>query len=201
MEQSMNPEIPSPVHNSHLGLIVGAVVLLIVGGIVGYVMGKSDAEPKVSPTPTSTPTVTTSPEVSDWKTYKNSQYGFELEYPAMWQEPTMENTRIYLGIMEKEACEGVDCRTHVISVLPAQDAQVFLRDLMNGKTMYGTLVENIHEDNISGAPSVIFDAGGICEFAVAYIFGQKNTVVFEGRCMLTKDPIFNHILSTFKFIK
>ncbi len=74
---------PAPVNSSHVGLIAGAIALLIVGGIVGYVMGKSGSKPVVTTTPMTTiPTSasTSSPVASNWKTYV-SAYGFEFQYP------------------------------------------------------------------------------------------------------------------------
>ncbi len=38
--------------------------------------------PPVAIQPIVTPTITPEPDTSDWKTYKNENYGFEIKYPA-----------------------------------------------------------------------------------------------------------------------
>src|SRR3990167_6647944 len=78
MDNSMNSEMaPAPVKNHHIGPIIGAIVLLVVGGIVGYVLGNSESK-VVS---TETPTATESPIVSDWETYRDETYLFSVQYP------------------------------------------------------------------------------------------------------------------------
>lgn len=36
-------------------------------------------------TPTLIPTITPNIDTSDWKTYKNEKYGYEIKYPSEWQ--------------------------------------------------------------------------------------------------------------------
>lgn len=82
-------------------LTIGIIILAIVG-VVAYSLSKNgvnpnpsvsptvSASPTASPSPTITPTPTpqtsTTPtpsvDVSDWKIYKNEEYGFGLKYPS-----------------------------------------------------------------------------------------------------------------------
>lgn len=77
----------------HLGLIL---VLLVVGiGALGYVMYKTNSLPVVttsSPTPTTLASTSPSPQttmsdegMSDWETYTNTVYKYEMSYPSDWQ--------------------------------------------------------------------------------------------------------------------
>ena len=81
MEPSQNFPTPTPPHSSHLGLIVGAVLLLILGGATGYFVGYDHGYEKVSPTPTYEQTPLGTPESGNWETYRNTEYGFEFQYP------------------------------------------------------------------------------------------------------------------------
>lgn len=72
------------------------IVVLLIGGGLGYWYAKKSAkttsEPSVSPTlttaasktPTASPTPTAS-ATTDWKTYKNDQYGFSVTLTDNWQ--------------------------------------------------------------------------------------------------------------------
>lgn len=76
-------------------IIPWLVVILVVIG-AGYLVFKNNLitpQPTSAPTPTSTPQVTPAntpastptPTPSDWLTYQNSQYGFEISYPKTYK--------------------------------------------------------------------------------------------------------------------
>ncbi len=82
-----------------------AIILIIAAGIGGYVFVRyrkindkngnhpilnpyaNNATTPQSPASTSTPLTATVP--ADWKTYRNEKYGFEVNYPAGYGEPTV----------------------------------------------------------------------------------------------------------------
>ena len=74
--------------------IILIVAIVIVVSTVGYFAFVKKSEPIVqqtTPTPTKTntpvsPTPTPNPNLrANWKTYTNSQYGFEVKYPDTWK--------------------------------------------------------------------------------------------------------------------
>jgi hypothetical protein len=64
---------------AHLVLIIGVVLVGIFG--ISYLIVKDGFIPKPAPTITSTPTTSESNDTSDWKTYKNEKFGYQLSYP------------------------------------------------------------------------------------------------------------------------
>ena len=73
MEPSMNPEAVA--HSGKGGMIGISVALLIVGLVAGYLIGHSGSKPVAYQS--ATPTAST----SNWETYTNTKYGFEIQYP------------------------------------------------------------------------------------------------------------------------
>src|SRR3989344_220423 len=98
METQMNSEIPTaPASNPKVGMIAGAVALLVVGGIVGYVMGNRGVKPVVTTTPSSSASpssnvtiapTTTPTTVTQSKVYSN-QY-LTVTIPAGWSYSTTQ---------------------------------------------------------------------------------------------------------------
>ncbi len=83
-------------------VLIGIVVLLVAAGGYFAWKGKSKnvAEQKVSETPSAIP--------SDWKTYKNAQYGFEIKLPSGWQteEKQVSARKYYVGISSSETIKS-----------------------------------------------------------------------------------------------
>ena len=88
--------------------IILVIVILALLGAVGYFVFVKKSEP-ITQQPTPTPTQTKTPvsptpaPTANWKTYTNSQYGFEFKYPATfvlgqnplindWSKPIEEGT-------------------------------------------------------------------------------------------------------------
>ena len=94
------PDNTSPTHKYKLFLIVGAIILVLIGGVGGLILGKNlstltnQQQKPVLPTeiPTETPTVpinviptdSGSPAVKGWKNYQNQKYGYSINYPESW---------------------------------------------------------------------------------------------------------------------
>jgi flagellar basal body-associated protein FliL len=71
--------------------IILVIVIVVLVGTIGYFAFVKKSEPvaqQPTPTPATTqtktpaPTPTSKDETSSWKTYTNTEYGFELKYPA-----------------------------------------------------------------------------------------------------------------------
>ena len=97
-EFSPSPSQTIPNSKSKLSLILVGILLLALGGVGGFLLGRQSLQPKstttaqVTPLPSETPVaerVTETPSATpnptaEWKTYHNDEYGFEIKYPAEW---------------------------------------------------------------------------------------------------------------------
>lgn len=93
MDPMTSPGIP-PQTVSRTGTII--ITIIITAVIVGF--GTYWLTPKATaPTVSLTPTPSASADTSGWKTYTNTQYGFEFKYPESWSTMQVEKTLIKLS--------------------------------------------------------------------------------------------------------
>lgn len=102
-EWQKNQNVPSPQRRRRWGWLIGILVLLLVAtgagayvvlfqpDLVNQILNKTPAIPPVpvpvviTPTPTAplvVAPVATSTDMTNWKTYRNEKYEFEIEYPS-----------------------------------------------------------------------------------------------------------------------
>ena len=85
-------------------VLIGVIVVLLAIG--GYFAFRKNSAPVVEqPTPNPAPIVTqtntpvttpaTADETANWKTYTNSQYGFELKYPSTWLSKVLNGNTFF----------------------------------------------------------------------------------------------------------
>jgi len=92
---------PQTKSSSKLLVIIGVLaVLLLTLGSGYYVLQSQTQKPTPSPTLVSTvspsPAPTTDP-TANWKTYKNSKYGFEVQYPTDWYAKEYQDFFLLFG--------------------------------------------------------------------------------------------------------
>jgi len=75
--------------NLKLPLVI--IVILVVGYLVLTAKQADNQNGITVQPPPSLPTDGTLIDTSDWKTYRNEQYGFEVRYPAEWKFQANEN--------------------------------------------------------------------------------------------------------------
>jgi hypothetical protein len=67
--------------------IIIVLVVIIAGGVLGYQyywLPKQEVETPKIETSTETPTEILKDEITDWKIYRNEEYGFEIKFPPNW---------------------------------------------------------------------------------------------------------------------
>lgn len=148
----------------------------------------------------------------DWKTYTNTQYGFEFRYPGDWSAPVPEggipmNFGLYLGPLLDAEGKGVQQFYVSIGALTypsgGRAGAVTMDQLLIG------LKANSSTSNIQdymtrdGNRVITWEESDICKFAWAALqkLDSSDGVNIIGRCTTVSNPIFQGILSTFKFTK
>ena len=148
-------------------------------------------------------------ETSDWKTYKNNEYGFEFKYPNEWKTPTTYNHIpnasfwIYLGCPEIKMGGAGGCPLQVILTSASSPekflSQEFSPDIdLNGKR------SDISYQQINNIKTVSFtnfsDYPGNSKYLT--FLGNKYYITFSDYLLsYQQNGIYNQILSTFKFTK
>ena len=212
---------PSPQYSAsnpkHLSKLVTLVVLSLTLGLAAYAGilywqdQKLGEEYAISFTPR--PSVTADP-IADWKTYTNTQYGFEVKYPAFLYNKTDPNVffnfestplKLFLGGVSPENA-GVEGKDYIIN-----DGYRIFATTEEKKNIVIDLTKSIPDSykstkiNIPGIEAYrIDDLGGVTCGPDVYINTSviSNKYIRLGYCAYTNYPIdnlFDQILSTFKF--
>ncbi len=150
---------------------------------------------------------------ADWKTYTNSEYGFEFQYPK--EVIVKENKNmvgIYYTITEsnKEQLESENFGWDVLVYQnnSKKDLKDWFNLMFNKKDVDGNCVANVFESNINirGADTIVFGTGeGLdsskkCNDGGYYTISPDKLTVIKWE--LFQDPeYFDQIFPTFKFTK
>lgn len=87
------------------------LIILLLGGVsvffVYQIFGKQQTQiPTVTIEPSSVPTSTPG-QTEEWKTYKNSKYGYAVDYPANWNLKEFPDTKTGAGFQPPDNQNGV----------------------------------------------------------------------------------------------
>ncbi len=131
-------------------------------------------------------------DTSNWKTYKNDQYGFEFQYPATWQfESSTTSSSTVISIYKSST---YNISVAVISMMPFENIeQTFFR-------INGIKLENMAEKT----PQIVDGKEAIYYKSIPGNY-PYNALVFKNQDKLyevvnsVSDEIFKLFTQTFKF--
>lgn len=150
---------------------------------------------------------------TNWTTYRNEEYGFELKHPnkQSWSPrfsdrdhrsatnffpidiPYMggnNDWQLDLAQIERQGC---DCASEYLLGFKPENREEILKNLKASN-----YIEQIQEKDINSYPTILYKDNSNTKGSYALIFGNKYTVMLVSR---SQSPTFNLILSTFRFTK
>jgi hypothetical protein len=151
-------------------------------------------------------TITTTQPISDWKTYKNDQYGFTIRYPKDWgietMDPTPSNYISFVSISSPGAYSGYADISPAgpflnIKTYPSQST---LENVVKDYSSYlqGDWI-NTSVDSISAKRITIARQGNM-KASVTTVFVRNGYIYELTYSIFDKDPeIAKNVLDTFKF--
>jgi len=140
--------------------------------------------------------------MADWKTYTNSQYGFELKYPnSTSSRPVVQS----LG-----SCPGIYCGTFEVSTLSPgaggyEPPRLVIRNIEDERigetpdTGFGALIKNTNKFDGSNSAGTKFEGENPIQFSVGNHYVYANCVNYSKSSSVVE--FCNNVLSTFKFTK
>jgi len=183
--------------NKKGNVVVIAIIVAIVAitaGVIGFLLAKKIQAPVVEPA-AQTPVTQSADETTDWKTYTNTQYGYEFKYPSNYniEQPTQIKDVVVIHIPKKQEYMQIQFfnTEPKINDYEPLGAQLAGDSLLGGKKSlkYHTEKPIILEGTLKDIPYtdyvVVLSKSSYLE--ISY-YGHNNV-----------EASFEKILSTFKF--
>ena len=203
------------------GLIIGAMVI----GFVIFIRSRVPANQKNQPSTQitikpDTSSVESQNHASDWKTYRNEKYGFEVKYPKESE---------FLGETKKEEYvsasirlpfpQGTLLRNKKLIIIAKRATPEKCSNPLGVYPLNITKGETVYINNIEFKQEKGFDCGtGQCDHFISYITMRRDRCISLNFVFTVANPgvfdvpppnfdpteeskIFDEILSTFKFLK
>ncbi len=187
-------------------ILLVVLVIALAAVLVYFAFLKKPGEVAVSPTPTATASPATS-----WKTYMNSRVGYQFEYPAFGLQFGLDETIKYPNSQTKNQ-DFVQFATDSKDASEQQPVSYGVRTYIK---VTGNSIENWIRGGGSSTSADLSNyikrsIGGQTAYtgrsiAVTYVMYNNNVYVIEAHSGIEPardtDPIYNHMLATFKFTK
>jgi hypothetical protein len=193
----------------YLVLIIAVIAISLVIFLQGKLPAQKESQPATPATQTTTKPSTSSDEsqidTSDWKTYRNEEYGFEFKYPKIYEEVKgcglrEKNSTIFLG--NRIQIQIVDSQGLTLDEHVNKYVQTFRTDL-------GDRVESKRTTFINEVPAIVvgYRVGGMGRYGeTVFLLHEEKIYKFSSFAGVpcVKDIIelvtLQQILSTFKFL-
>lgn len=221
-DQPASQSVQSPPFEAKKGfpkwiLIVLIVIFVLAVGAGAYFLGQQSV--KNSPGKTQFMTQKSSPipdATANWKTYTNSDFGFNLKYPTDWKvttafNPTQSpNLKLNLGLTPESSQQNSTVTPIYVSQYDNPD-NLSISDWQTQYNKGKQLANNFYsptdqETTVAGAKAYINPKGN-CQPYACYqiiIMVKNNVFIFHNVNLPNEDysnnqKIFDQILSTLKF--
>ncbi len=180
-------------------IIIVIVAVVLVGGtfVWQYFITESQQTDQTTDSPVQSRQAT-----EDWKTYKNSEYGFEIKYPSGYSPLEVNNT-IHFPKNNEETNWGITITATNLKSNETCDSEEYAssRVLANDSITSKQIFLNGISKNVSQLRVVY---GALPQTILTYIPTQncstsKNMIIISGSENLSTQ--YNQLLSTFKFTK
>ncbi len=151
-------------------------------------------------------------DISDWQTYRNEEFGFEVKYPEDWERNFKNTYSSFQGsaLMENSvAFRPINDRSNVnfevaFSNLPIKNNDYCLND--KEETIYINSVKavkcelSLDPDNYKDEPAFGYEGGLGIKVFLSKDSSHNYVIYFKDETMGEYEIVLNQILSTFKFI-
>ncbi len=186
--------------------IVAILIILVAGGYWGYRYQFSELSTPKTPPPKTDQKMPSSTDIdtSNWKTYRNEKYGFEVRYPGEWSVKTSQlgvRTTVEFTDVSKNNSGMFYSDIFSISYGPNQGGETLEQRLAD--EMQTSRWEKVGVITIGDFPAYKLllpetDAPPRYIFATS---GSGMSYIFDISLRTSDEKVSNQILSTFKFIE
>ena len=164
-----------------------------------------------APNPSTTPTANPTPTQSSWKTYTNNRVGYQFEYPTSGLKLALDETIKYPDpkTNNQDLVQFADNTENTSEQQPvAFSVRTYIgvknnsieNWIQNASSSTNTDLANYTKQLIGGQPA--YTGRGI---SVTYILYNNNVYVIDAHAGIEPafdtDPVYAHLLSSFKFTK
>ncbi|MBI5530355.1 MAG: hypothetical protein HY918_02535 [Candidatus Doudnabacteria bacterium] len=145
-------------------------------------------------------------DVSNWKTYKNDQYGFELKYPQDWASPIDNSQNIELGCPRVESEAGPRCPLQ-IEVSTKKSKSDYIKTLQltafkDSDKIINQKGSDIIASVVNNVDAITYRDAGMCTYTHTVFFGSNQIFSFVDNCEhYQNNGVYAKIAATFKFTK
>ena len=158
-------------------------------------------------------------DITDWKTYRNEEYGFEIKYPIGWYVYSVsylgENKIVFSNISRQkiETIQETNELETTVYIMEIRIVNKSINDWLNEQKKLQEQWSNLLEtdffiEKITIGQNEGYKIGVITkkgDRAFSYVLYRGETTyviatIFPERCRFEECKIFNQMLSSFRFI-